>query len=177
MIGSAYSITMATGESSGMLIGFVAGNADDTNGPPPPDHAMDVDVYKIGVPGAGWVTAEVFSTARFGSGGYNTAMELLDPFGMPIFGVDNVHYDDDTYSAGTLQQTDPLLLNIPVPGPGFYYIRLTNPAPMEVGTLDAYWLLAGWQAVAVPEPGSVTGLLAVGALAMLRRGRAGKTAR
>ena len=168
-------MTMAGGATSGMLLGFVAGNADDTNGAPPPDHTMDVDVYRMGVPGPGWITAEVFSTARFGAGGYNTAMELLDPFGSPIFGVDNIHYDDDTYNTGTFQQPDPLLLNIPVPGPGFYYLRITNPVPGEVGPTDAYWLLAGWQAV--PEPGSVTALLAVGALAMLRRGRAGQTAR
>ena len=69
----------------------------------------------------------------------------------PIFAVDNIHYDDDTYNTGTFQQTDPLLLNIPVTSPGFYYLRVTNPVPMEVGPTDAYWLLAGWQAVRSPS--------------------------
>lgn len=150
MIASAKPIAMSTGSSSGMLLGFVSGNPDDTNGAPPPDHTADVDTWRIGIPGPGFITAEIFGTNRFGSFGYNTALELLDSSGSLIYSNDNVLYDGDTYNTGTLRQTDPLLLNIPVFAPGFYYIRITNPVPIEVGTSDAYWLLAGF--APVPEP-------------------------
>ncbi len=166
-VGSAMPITMATGESSGMLLGFVAGNADDTNGAPPPDHTTDVDTWRIGVPSAGFITAEIFSSERFDTGGYNTKLELLDAFGAVIFANDNVHYLDDKFNdvADPLRQTDPFLLNVPVPGPGFYFLRVVPVVPMEVGVTDGYWLLAGFQAV--PEPSAAAIVLC--AVAALRR--------
>jgi len=168
-IGGAIPITMAAGESSGMLLGFVAGNADDPNGAPPPDHTTDVDTWRIGIPSAGWISAEVFGTMRFGSGGYNTMLELLDSSGALVFSNDNVSYDGNTYNSGTLRQTDPFLLNIPVSTPGFYYLRVIPVAPPEVAPGDGYWLLAGFQAV--PEPGTAGALLAVAALLVRRQRR------
>src|SRR5262249_10008927 len=77
-IPTAKTMPMAMGSKSGMILGFVAGTPD---GASPPLAMMDADMWKIGIPSAGRLSAEVFSTERFGSGGYNTKLELFDSGG------------------------------------------------------------------------------------------------
>jgi hypothetical protein len=163
-IGGAFPIPLTTGDSSGMELGFVSGNADGPPGSP------DVDTWKISIPGPGSITAEIFSAGLFGPAGYNTMLELLPPGGgPPIFAVDNVHYLDDKYNDPTdpLRQLDPFILNFTVPIGGDFYLRVVPMVPPPPG--GTYWLLAGFQPI--PEPGSAITLLGAVAGIALRRAR------
>ncbi|MDZ4819299.1 MAG: hypothetical protein SGJ20_10035 [Planctomycetota bacterium] len=146
-IATAKPMTMSMGSTSGMLLGFVAGTPD---GASPPIAAMDADMWKIGIPSAGWLSAEIFSVERFGMFGYDTKLELFDSGGLPMFTVDDLLYDDDTFNAADFRQTDPAMLNIPIASPGFYYLKVSPTVFADVGMSDGYWLMAGFQPI--PEP-------------------------
>lgn len=167
-IATSKTMTMTMGSTSGMLIGFVAGNPDAGVSPPTP-FSMDVDMWKIGIPSAGTLSAEIFSVERFGSFGYNTKLELFDSGGAMMFGVDELHYVGDTFNAGTFRQTDPAMINIPIVSPGFYYLKVSPMVFADVGMFDGYWLMAGF--LPVPEPTSLSLLCCVLGLFVLFRPR------
>lgn len=152
-LATAMPMTFSGGSSSGMLMGFVAGTSDAGVAPPTP-FDMDTDMWRIGIPGPGRLSAEVFSVERFGSFGYNTKLELFDLGGALLFSVDNLHYDDDTFNAATFRQTDPAMINIPLSSPGFYFLKVSPTVFSDVGMADGYWLMAGFQPV--PEPASLS---------------------
>jgi hypothetical protein len=149
-IGTAMPMALSMGAKSGMLIGFVAGTPD---GAMPPMAMMDADMWKIGIPSPGLLSAEVFSVERFGSFGYNTKLELFDPGGFPMFTVEDIFYKDDIYNADTFRQTDPAMINIPIVSAGFYYLKVTPTVFADVGMFDGYWLMAGFQPI--PEPTTI----------------------
>ena len=167
---TAMPMALSAGETSGMLLGFVAGNPD---GPPPPpipgSFVVDADMWKLSLPSPGHLTAEVFSDERFGSFGYNTMLELFDPTGTFIIANDNVHFLDDKFNdpADPMEQLDPLLLNIPILVAGDYFLKLTPTMPgPDVGMFDGYWLLAGFEPV--PEPQTAALLLILFTLSLSR---------
>lgn len=158
---------LSPGETSGMLIGFVAGTPD---GPPGPGGFMfDTDMWKISLPSAGLLTAEVFSTEIFGSFGYDTTLELFDFMGTPLAFNDDVKYAGDMFGTGTTWQTDPFLLNIPIAFAGDYFLKLSPKFGGDVGASDGYWLAAGFSPV--PEPNSAILVLMAGALSLICRRR------
>lgn len=163
-------MSLSMGPTSGRLVGFVAGNPDASVSPPAP-HFLDIDMWKLALPSAGRLTAEIFSDEIFGPAGYNVTLTLIDHTGTPIIANDNVHFAGDVFNSlsDPLEQIDSLLLNIDIPAPGFYYLKVspTFPGPGDVGLTDGYWLAAGF--AAVPEPASAAGLLAIGALVLSRR--------
>lgn len=166
-LATAKPMTFSGGSSSGMLMGFVAGNPDASTAPPMP-FDMDIDVWRIGIPSPGLLSAEIFSVERFGPFGYNTKLELFDSGGALLFSVDNLHYDDDTFNAATFRQFDPAMINIPIAGPGFYFLKVSPTVFADVGLSDGYWLMAGFQPV--PEPASLSILCcALGVLVVSRR--------
>jgi hypothetical protein len=166
-IATAKPMTFAGGSSSGMLMGFVAGNPDASTAPPMP-FDMDIDMWRIGIPGPGLLSAEIFSLERFGAFGYNTKLELFDSVGTLLFGVDNLHYDDDTFNAATFRQFDPAMINIPLSSPGFYFLKVSPTVFTDVGPTDGYWLMAGFRPI--PEPASLSTLCyALGLLTLPRR--------
>jgi len=165
-IATAKSMSMSMGSTSGMLIGFVAGTPD---GATPPMAMMDADMWKIGIPSPGLLSAEVFSVERFGTFGYNTKLELFDSGGLPMFGVDDLHYVGDTFNSGTFRQTDPAMINIPIFSPGFYYLKVSPTVFADVGALDGYWLVAGF--LPIPEPTSLSALCCGVGLLIARRPR------
>jgi ethanolamine utilization microcompartment shell protein EutS len=164
---------LSPGESSGMLIGFVAGTPD---GPPGPGGFMfDTDMWKISLPSAGLLTAEVFSTEIFGSFGYDTTLTLLDFMGSPLAFNDDVKYSGDMFDTGPTSQTDPFLLNIPIVMAGDYFLKLSPKFGGDVGMSDGYWLTAGFSPV--PEPGSVLLVLLTATPLMGRRRAKGNQSR
>lgn len=168
MLLTAKPMTLAAGATSGMLLGLVAGTPDDPPGPP--SFMADIDMWKIGLPGPGLLTAEIFSTEIFGSFGYDTTLELFNSLGMPMAFNDDVMYAGDVYGMGATAQTDPFLLNIPIPSAGFYYLKVAPKFGFDVGMSDGYWLAAGF--TGVPEPSSALLVIGTLALAAARRRRA-----
>lgn len=166
-IATAKPMMLAPGATSGMLIGFVAGTPD---GPPGPGGFMsDTDFWKISLPSAGLLNAEVFSTEIFGSFGYDTTLELFDFMGTPLAFNDDVKYFGDIFGMGTTSQTDPFLLNIPIAFAGDYFLKLSPKFGFDVGASDGYWLAAGFSPV--PEPGSAILVLMAAAVSLIRRRR------
>lgn len=163
-LGTAMPMTLSMGSKSGMLLGFAAGTPD---GATPPVAMMDADMWKIALPSAGLLSAEVFSVERFGTFGYNTMLELFDSGGSPMFTVGDLFYDDDTFNAATFRQTDPAMINIPIVSAGFYFLKVSPTVFADVGTFDGYWLMAGF--LPIPEP--ATSSLSCCALALLFRFR------
>jgi hypothetical protein len=163
---TAKTMLLAPGETSGMLMGFVAGTPD---GPPGPMFMFDTDIWKISLPSAGLLNAEIFSSEIFGTFGYDTTLTLLDFMGTPIGFNDDVMYSGDIFGSGALAQTDPFLLNIPIASAGDYFLKVTPKFGGDVGTFDGYWLAAGFSPV--PEPGSAGLLLMVASLSLLHRRR------
>ncbi len=157
-------IMFAPGETSGMDLALVAGDTDGGEG--------DMDMYKFLVTTPGTLTAEIFSTNRFGPPDHFDAFLALIGPGGPMGPSDDVHFDGDVYGAGTFRENDPYLLNIPLMIPGEYFLMVhASPmpsVPVDPMATDFYWLMVGVQSV--PEPASL-GLLVVGAAAMcfLRR--------
>lgn len=163
---TAKAMALSAGETSGMLIGFVAGDPD---GPPGPMGFMfDTDMWKISLPSAGLLNAEVFSTEIFGTFGYNTNLTLFNSMGAPLAFNEDVMYSSDVFGTGATAQTDPFLLNIPITVAGDYFLKLTPTTGADVGASDAYWLAVGFSPV--PEPSSA--VLVLGAvLSMICRRR------
>jgi hypothetical protein len=160
-------ITFATGETSGMELALVGGDTDGAEG--------DMDMYKFFVPAPGVLTAEIFSTNRFGVPDNFDAMLVLIGPGGPIGSNDDVFFDGDAYGAVTFRENDPYLLNLPLAVPGEYFLMVhVSPTPMAPPPVlpdpatDYYWLMVGVQTI--PEPGSLA-LLAVGAMAVILRKR------
>ena len=167
-LATAKPMTFSAGSKSGMLIGFVAGNPDASTAPPMP-FDMDIDMWRIGIPSPGLLSAEIFSIERFGTSGYNTKLELFDSSGSLLFGVDDLYYKDSTFNAVTFRQADPAMINIPIAGPGFYFLKVSPTVFMDVGLSDGYWLMAGFQPV--PEPTTISILCCVLGLLGLSRPR------
>lgn len=152
-------IALLPGETSGMDLALIAGDLDGFEG--------DMDMYKLLVPTPGMLTAEIFSTNRFGvPDNFDAFLALMGPVG-PMGTSDDVHFDGDAYGIGTFRENDPFLVNIPLMFPGEYYLLVhaspTPSIPVDPMATDYYWLMVG--VTPIPEPGSL-GLLMAGAAAL-----------
>lgn len=163
---TAMPISFTPGETSGFDLALVAGDVDMPG---------DVDLFSFLLGAPGTLTVEIFSENRFGPPfTVDSMLTLLDSTGTPILMKDDLFYLDDVFDAGTFQGNDPFLLNIPVVAPGVYFLSVTgSPMPsFPTSPGDAYWLMAGFRAAAIPEPGSgVVLLVLAGAVTACSRRR------
>ncbi len=146
-------ISFTAGETSGFDLAFVAADID---------MAGDVDVFKFFLGAPGTLMAEIFSENRFGPPfTVDTTLTLLDSTGTPMTMMDDLFYLDDVFDAGVFHENDPYLLNIPIVTPGMYFLAVAgSPMPSFPTTPgDAYWLMVGFNAASIPEPGIGIGLL------------------
>ncbi len=153
-----FMIPLLPGETSGMLLGMVAGDLDGMG--------SDTDMYKLIVPPGSWLlTAEIFSDNRFAAPfDFDATIALLDMGGAMITATDDVLHLGDVFGASTFQQDDPFLLNIPVTAGLYHLLVHGSPIPsIPAGPGDAYWMAVGL--MPVPEPG--LGLALVAALWLL----------
>lgn len=163
-IGSAHTMTLSTGPTSGMEIGFIEADLDLAGD-------ADVDVFKFTTSSQGILSAHVFSVnlAYGGAAEFDPMLELLDSTGtlIPFGSTDDTMYSGDVFGAGGFGSEDPFLVNLSLATAGDYYLRVTSVGGGELGS--NYWLVAGF--LAVPEPGSLTILAATGLIIALRRKR------
>lgn len=165
-IGTAFTMTLNSGPTSGMDIGFIEADLDSAGN-------TDVDVYKFTTTSPGSLLAQVFSTGlKYGSDAeFDAMLELLDSTGTLVAdgSNDDVFYSGNTFNGGTFRDFDPFLVNIPLTTAGDYYLRVTSVDGGELGS--NYWLVAGF--TPIPEPSStfLMAVLSAGFLIKRRRRR------
>ncbi len=157
-IGTAQTMTLSTGPTSLMEIGFIEADLDTAGD-------TDIDVFKFTTSLPGTLLAHVYSTNLvYGSSReFDAMLELLDSAGSVLASVDDMLYDGNVLGSGTNRDDDPFLVNIKLASAGDYYLRVSSVDGGELGS--NYWLVSGFSPV--PEPTGFAFLLLTGLAASL----------
>lgn len=102
------------------------------------DQAAQVDIYSIDAIAGDLLTAQVLATGVYAEpGSFDARLRLLDANGNPVAVADDTFLGPNSFGSsqtGTLDDTDPLILNQFVPASGRYYLEVIE----KNGVVGAY---------------------------------------
>lgn len=147
---TALPLVFSEGESSGLRLSMRRGDLDGSE--------SDVDLYSFTAASAGALSVNLFSgRSWFGDNGldFDPRLRLLAADGTTVLqDFDDLYYQGPVYNHATYVDfagftinvpkvlPDPFMVNVPVPGPGTYYLEVSAVADANIG--DGYQMLAAF---------------------------------
>lgn len=140
--GSAQNLSVTYKPISGLGGGLVKGTLFNES---------DVDFYSFSTRAENaLVSAEVWSDLlNISSDSFDASVTLYDSNGTTILStVHDTRFENNTFGSGPIQARDPFMLNIPLPSPGTYYLKVSSTGNIRGNPGGNYNLILG---VTVPE--------------------------